>query len=154
MLTVEDSWSWRLKIIEVDGWRSLKLTVWRFLKLAVLQGDMNCENMLTGFQAFMRHATCHFLIGFCTRSKHRFVFRASHIYNTLLLPHFSTFQLKHIVRAPSSTLSESFPSNICTRHLYNRRPSVTQTRWVLLFCTSPAFVLSFSYTFIHTRHRS
>ena len=37
----------------------------------------------------------------------------SHIYNTLLLPHFYTFQPKHIVKTPSSTLPEH-----SVEHLY------------------------------------
>ena len=132
---------WRFNILGVDGLRFLELTVFK-------EDDANCDHLLTGCQAFIRYNTCHFLIGFSPGSKRRFIFCAFHIYIyiyiTLLLFHFSTFQLKHIVRALSSTLSESDPLNSYTHHLYNRRPSVTQTRWVLLFFTSPAFVLSFS----------
>ena len=139
-LTVEGSWSWRFKVLEIDGWRFLELT-------DLQEDDMNSDHLLTGCQAFMRYDTCHFLIGFCPESKRRFIFRTFHIYITLLLPHFSTFQLKHIVKVPSLTLSESVSSNIYTHHLYKRRPSVTQTWWVLLLLlllfTSLAFVLSF-----------
>ena len=124
MLTVEDSWSWWLKTLEVDGWRHLKLTV--------LQGDMNCENMLTCFQAFMRYATCHFLIGFCTRSKCRFVFRASLIYIIHLSTPISTLFSQNILSERRRQPCQSNSSNIRTRQLYIRQLSVTQSGEYLL----------------------
>ena len=76
----------------------------------------------------------------------------SYIYITLLLFYFSTFQLKHTVKVPSSTLLESDPSNICTRLLYNRHPSVIQTWWVFSFHKSCKCIFYFLRPFLHTHH--
>ena len=125
-------WGWRFKVLGVDssprGWHELRSFVDRLSSIYEVWHVSLFDWILSRIEASLR-LPC-----------------ISHIYIciTILLPHFSTFQLKHIVKAPSSTLLESVPSNICTRHLYNRRPSVTQTWWVLLlFFTSLAFALSF-----------
>ena len=138
---VEDYLGWQFKIIYIDGWRLLRLTVedslgwrlktlkvdgWSFLKLTVLQGDMNCEHSLTGCQAFMRHATCHFSIGFCTESKRRFVFHASLIYITHFSSLISTLFSQNILSEHHCQPCQSTLSNIYTRQLYNRRLFVTQ----------------------------
>ena len=98
----------------------------------VVQGDMNCENMLTGCQAFMRYTMCHFLIGCCTGSKHRFVFRASLIYIMHLSPPISTIFSQNILSERCRQPCQSNPSNIHARQLYVRRLSITQSGEYLL----------------------
>ena len=131
-MTVQDYLCWRLKIFEVDNWRLLKLMVWGLLKLMVVQGDMNCENMLTCFQAFMRYATCHFLIGFFIGSKRRFIFRASLIYITYFSFLISTLFSQNILSECYRQPCQSNPSNIHARQLYVRRLSITQSGEYLL----------------------
>ena len=73
----------------------------------------------------MMHDTCCSLIGFFPGSKRRFVFRSLPIYIYHTPPFsFLHFQLKHIVKALPSTLSESDLFNSCTHHQHNRRPSL------------------------------
>ena len=112
---------------------------------------MNCEHLLTGCQAFMRHATCHFLIGFCTGSKRRFVFRASLTYITHFSSLISTLFSQNILSECHRQPCQSTPSNICTRQLYNRRLSVTQSgEYLLLFFPSLAFC-AYILLDLHTR---
>ena len=146
---------------DLDG-RTLRVTVWYCLGLTVQEylgcwlkipkvdsspGGHELQLFDDKLSSIYEHATCRFSIGFCIGSKRHFVFRALqvYIYNTLLHPHFYTLQLKHIVRAPPSTLSKH-----SVVHPY---PSTTQPstfsyfreRWVLLFLfTSLAFVIIFS----------
>ena len=131
MLTVQDCLCWRLKTLEVDGWG--------FLKLTVLQVDMNCEHMLIGCQAFMRHATCHFLIGFCNGSKHCFVFRASLVYITHFSSLISTIFSQNILserrRQPCQSVEHLYPSTI--------QPSTFRysKRWVFIIIFSKSCIL-------------
>ena len=97
-MTVEDSWSWRLKFLEVDG-SSRGHELWTFV-----------DRLLSIYEV------CHVSLFDWILYRIEALLRLpciSHIYNTLLLPHFYTFQPKHIVRAPSSTLSEH-----SVEHLY------------------------------------
>ena len=68
------------------------------------EDDKNWDHLLTGCQAFMRYDTCHDLIGFCPRSKRRFIFRAFHIYilhfSSLISPFFSQNVLSERHRHP------------------------------------------------------
>ena len=93
---------------------------------------MNCENMLTGCKAFMRHAMCHFLIGFCTGSKCRFAFHASLIYIIHLSPLISTIFSQNILSKRRRQPCQRNPLNIRTSQLYVRRLSVIQSGEYLL----------------------
>ena len=68
----------------------------------------------------------------------------SYIYITLPPFSFLYFQLKHIVKALLSTLSESDPFNTCTRHQLIRRISLIHRFGEYFLFTSPAIVLLFS----------
>jgi len=94
--------------------------------LTVLQEVTNCEHLLTGCKAFMRYATCHFLIGFFTGSKRHFIFRASLIYITHFSFLISTLFSQNILSECHRQPCQSTPSNICIRQLYNRRLLITQ----------------------------
>ena len=102
-LTVQDYWSWRLKILGVDGSsRGHKLQSFVDRLSSIYEA---CHVSLFDWILYRIEASLRFPC-------------VLHIYNTLLLPHFYTFQLKHIVRAPLSTLSEH-----SVEHLY---PSTIQ----------------------------
>ena len=75
---------------------------------------------------FMRHATCHSLIGWCIRSKRHFVFCASLIYITYLSPFISTIFSQKLLSERSRQPCQSTPSRIRTRRLLNRQLPVTK----------------------------
>ena len=109
MLTVEDSWSWRLKTFEVDGSsRGHELRKYADMFSSIYEV---CHVSLFDWILYQIEVSLRLPC-------------ISHIYNTPFSPHFYTFQPKYIVRAPSSTLSDSDPFNCCTRHWYNHRPSL------------------------------
>ena len=128
-LTVEYCSCWWLKALEVDG----------------SSRGYELRTYVTGCQTFMRHATCHFLIGFCTGLKRRFVFRASFIYITHLFHLISTIFSQNLLSQRSRQPCQRTPSNIYTCQLYNCRLSVTQSGECLsLFIFSVLhFVLKF-----------
>ena len=83
------------------------------------EDDKNCDHLLTGCQAFMRHNTCHVLIGFCPGSKRRFVFCAFHIYiyhtSALSFLHFSAktyFQSDIVILIGELSVEYLYPSSI------------------------------------------
>ena len=124
-MTIKDCSWWRLKIYEVDVSRLIMLTAedlwsWRFLKRYNL---WMCADRLS---TFMRHATCHSLIGWCIRSKRHFVFCASFIYITYLSPFISTIFSQKSLSERSRQLCQNTPSRICIRRLLNRQLPFTK----------------------------
>ena len=136
MLTVGDSWIWRLKTLEVDGSsRGHELQTYVDRLSSIYEA---CHVSLFDWILYQIEASLHLPC-------------ISHIYNTPLSPQFYNFQPKHIVRAPSSTLSEH-----SVEHLY---PSTIQpstfrySKWwvfIIIIFSSLAFCAYISLD-LHTR---
>ena len=110
MLMVEDSWSWRLKTLEVDGssrGHELRKYADRLSSIYEAFHVSHFDWILYRIEASL-HLPC-----------------ISHIYNTLLLL-ISTLFSQNILSERHRQPCQSTPSNICTRQLYNRQLFVTQ----------------------------
>ena len=133
------SW-WRLKIYEVGVSRLIMLTAEDSWSRWFLKGDnlWMCVDRLSNI-----YEACHMSLFDWMLYWIEALLRLpciSHIYNTPLSPHFYNFQLKHIVRAPSSTLSDNDPFNCCTRHWYNHRPSLIHRLGEYFLFISPVII--------------
>ena len=142
------NWGWRSKIVYVEGPRLFRLTVedylgW-WLKIIEVDGSSRGHVLRTFVDRLSSiYEACHvsvfdWILYRIEASLH--LPCISHIYSTLLLPHFNIFQPKHIVRTPSSTLSEH-----SVEHLY---PSIIQPstfhyseRWVFIIIFSKSCIL-------------
>ena len=152
------NWGWRSKIVYVDGPRLFMLTVgdswiWR-LKTLEVDGSSRGHELRTYVDRLPSiYEACHVSLFDWIMYRIEALLRLpciSHIYDTPLSPHFYN---QNILSERHRHPCQSTPSNICTRQLYNRRLSVTQSGeylLLLLFFSSLAFC-AYILLDLHTR---